>query len=117
MIVVGLQTSRAVLMLLRVVCLCRVSQKVVEFYKALAAKEVPSVGKYSFPDIVFEIPPEEALATARRLKVDGRMVNGSMNMPSRTEKLFGRCPPEILQEPIVCYRCKKEGHPAFKCNA
>lgn len=137
-------------------CMCRVSHRVVEFYKALAAKEVPSVGKFWFPDMVFEIPPEEVMANARR-KVDGRLVNGRMSMPSRaenlfercppeiileteklfdrcpaevlpesrnlfpevlpdTEKLSGRCPREILPETIVCYHCKKEGHPAFKCK-
>ncbi|KAG0609116.1 hypothetical protein M758_8G159100 [Ceratodon purpureus] len=92
----------------------RVSQKVIEFYKALAANEVPSVGKFLFPDMEFEIPPEEMMANARR-KIDGRIVNGT-SISARAEKLFERCPREILSKPVVCYHCKKEGHPAFKCK-
>ena len=95
--------------------MCRVSQKVVEFYKALAAKEVPCVGKFSFPDLVFEIPPEEMRANVRR-KVDGRVVNGRTIMPTRAENLFERCPPEILPETVICYRCKEEGHGVFECT-
>jgi hypothetical protein len=76
------------------------------FFLVEPSRLCPSVRKFSSPDLVFKIPPEKAMANARR-KVDGRMVNGRTSMPSRAEKLFGRCPSEILPETVVGYHCKK----------
>lgn len=79
----------------------------VEFYRALAAKEAPSASKFAFPDIVFEIPPEEVMIGRRR--VDGVLVNG------RTD-VFQAVPLGVFTETVTCYHCKKKGHPAFACK-
>jgi len=89
----------------------RVSQKVVEFYKALAAKEMSPVSKFGFPDMIFEIPPEEVRAGRRR--VDG-MVKERMDACSGA---FQKVPPGVFTKNVVtCYHCKKKGHPAFACK-
>lgn len=39
----------------------RVSAKVVEFYRALAANEASSVGRLRFPDLIIDVPLEEKI--------------------------------------------------------
>lgn len=84
--------------------LCRVSKKVVDFYKALAAKEAPCVGKYDFPDIEFDIPPEEGMVGQRPVK------NFLTNK-------FEEVPQNVFTEIVTCYHCRKKGHPAFACKS
>jgi len=79
---------------------------VVEFYKALAAKEVPSIGKFVFPAMTFEIPPEEVQAGRRR-------VDGLTNVSSG---VFQVIPPGVFTETVICYHCMKKGHPASACK-
>ncbi|KAG0601460.1 hypothetical protein M758_11G113000 [Ceratodon purpureus] len=94
----------------------KVNPKVVEFYKALARKEVHPVPQLRFPDLVLNFSEEAIVEPVRKCT------------SSTSGKPFEKCPEkafwdkELLPDkklmlPVICYHCSKKGHPAWACTS
>ncbi|KAG0601459.1 hypothetical protein M758_11G112900 [Ceratodon purpureus] len=84
-----------------------VCPKVVEFYKALARKDAHLIAQLPFPDLVLDFPDAEIVEPFRK--------------KTRPDKLFEKVPEKVFSEknllPVICYKCKKEGHPISACRS